>query len=100
MGVGCCLCPPRMINSCGGIFPRLLLCVDGKQAPNGADRRSFFRARLLAKSEVAKVIYSAVFIVVWANSTLMSVGISATSNTLLLHKPIISNITQLVIGNA
>lgn len=44
MGVLCCLCPPRMINSRGRIFPRPLLGVDGKQAPNGAElREKFFR---------------------------------------------------------
>lgn len=28
-----------MINSRGGVFPRPLLSVDGKQAPNGAEMR-------------------------------------------------------------
>lgn len=42
MGVLCCLCPPRMINSGVGIFPRPLLGVDGKQAPNGAELREVF----------------------------------------------------------
>lgn len=39
VGGRCCLCPPRMINSDGGLFPRPLLGVDGKQMPNGAVKR-------------------------------------------------------------
>lgn len=44
VGVGCCPCPPQMINRCGGIFPRPLLGVDGKQAPNGAEKREVLPA--------------------------------------------------------
>lgn len=39
MGVGCGPCPLDVINSYGGTFPRPLLSVDRKQAPNGAERR-------------------------------------------------------------